>query len=508
MGKSISMCLFIFFITAGNCFAVSFNQIELVSSSFSDTNWGLSTDIILTDPISPTVTYSVNSEGPYPMPLSSVFGGAFWIYLDDTTVRYPGKLPSDFNGSTFSWNVADTANSLYATGVVSGIRNVPLSKDLNITGNDIHPTISWSNSDVLLDDYNIRLFDASGALLGQWPIPLSPNPSFTFTGFSFEIGKNYKIRVEARDFEFFDLHDDSGNQLTLRGKVNNRSNSEIPYSFGVSFNHLQVYSDNDAKLGWSLGTACILNNAVSPTVGYSVDGSASNPMIRVTVPYFQSMHLYDATVTEQLGGSPSDYNTGSFTWTVEDAENDLSATAIISSGIRQLPFSTDCAITGDPIHPTVSWYNADPNLSSYRVGVTDQQDNILYQSPDLKFSLYGASPAYILNNFTMEPGLEYKIRIEAREYIEFPFQQGSYIPSSPRTLLLINRSRIYLTHLVRVRGDLNGDTLIDLQDVIIALQVVAGLQTDISVDLDNTIIADRIGLEEALFALQSVADLR
>jgi hypothetical protein len=297
-----------------------------------------------------------------------------------------------------------------------------------------------------LDDYNIRLFDAAGVLLGSWNAPLSANPSFTFTAFTFELGKNYKIRVEARDFESFDLYDGSGNPLSLHAQVLNRSNAEIPYTVGVSFNHIEVYSANDANFGWHLGTACILNHPFAPTVAYSVAGGGFNSMTRVTMPSFQNMYLYDAVVTDQVGGSPADYNGSTFTWTVDDSANDLSATATISSGIRQVALSTNLAVTGNQVHPTASWYNPDPDLDYYKVGVTDGSGNILWQSSDLKFSSYGANPNYTINGFTFKPRVEYKIRIEAREYLSFPFAEGSDIPTSPTSLLLVNRSTVYLPY--------------------------------------------------------------
>jgi len=169
-------------------------------------------------------------------------------------------------------------------------------------------------------------------------------------------------------------------------------------------------------------------------------------MSRVTMPIYQSIYLYNATVTDQVGGSPSDYNGSTFAWGVDDSANDLSATASITSGIRQVPLSTSLAATGDPAHPTVSWYNPDPNLRSYKVRVDDVSRNILWQSPDLAFSSYGANATYTINGFTFEPRIQYKIGVEAREYLSFPFSAGSDIPSSISTLRVVNRSTALVPH--------------------------------------------------------------
>jgi hypothetical protein len=405
MRKPCAFTLLLFLLTASNCFAVNFNQIEIYSSNWGETTWLLGTDVMLNEAVSATANYYVNTDGPYPMP-GTLWAGSVWLYLDDTTPRYPGKLPTDFNDAIFTWTVADMGKSVYAKGTAQGTRKVPLSTDLTFSGDPYHPTISWSNSDPNLDNYLIRLFDSSGTLLGSWQVPLSTNPSFTFNGVAFEFAKTYKIRIEARDFEPFDLYDASGNPLSSHAQILNRSNAETHYTVGVSFNYVEVYSANDAELGWHLGTNCILNNPFAPAVAYSVAGGGFNSMARVTMPYYQNMYLYNAVLTDRVGGSPSDYNGTSFTWGVDDSANDLSATASISSGIRQVALSTNLAVTGNQVHPTVSWYNPDPDLDYYKVRVTDKSRNILWQSSDLKFSTYGPNPSYTINGFTFEPGME------------------------------------------------------------------------------------------------------
>jgi hypothetical protein len=141
MRKPCAFTLLPFLLTASNCFAVKFNQIELYSSNWGGGTWILGTDLFLEEAVSATVDYYVNTDGPYPMPLT-FWADAIWLYLDDTTPRYPGAIPTDFNGDTFTWTVADTGNNLYATGVASGIRQVPLSTGLTISGDPYHPTIS------------------------------------------------------------------------------------------------------------------------------------------------------------------------------------------------------------------------------------------------------------------------------------------------------------------------------------------------------------------------------
>jgi len=47
MKRTCAFALLLFLFTAGNCFAVKFNQIELYSSNWGGSNWGLGTDLFL-----------------------------------------------------------------------------------------------------------------------------------------------------------------------------------------------------------------------------------------------------------------------------------------------------------------------------------------------------------------------------------------------------------------------------------------------------------------------------
>jgi hypothetical protein len=203
------------------------------------------------------------------------------------------------------------------------------------------------------------------------------------------------------------------------------------------FTYIEVVSDYRSKGGWRLQTDFEVPCRLPPsaTIAYSVDGGGFNTMSLIGDPFLGYKYIYQAWVTDQLGGSPLDYNGSTFVWIVDDPAvpaNYLSASATLTSGIRQVPLSTDFTISGNPAHPTISWHNPDPLLDSYTVRVIVDGEWIWQDG--LSYSSHGANPTYTISGFTFEPGVEYQIRIEAREWLSFPFNEGSDIPPSGFTI--------------------------------------------------------------------------
>lgn len=221
--------LFLFYATT--CFGLTFNYIALTAVN-SSTEWSLTTDLQLNDAVSPSVSYYIGSGGPYSMPETPIFGGAFLLYLDEVTSRFPSTSPLDYNGQLFTWMVSDGTESLYAQGTASGIRQVQISTDLALSGDVYNPTLTWSNVDSDLDQYRIRVFDSSYTLLGQWNTLVVDNPSFDIP-LPLLPGEDYIIRVEARDYFYFDLLGANGLDLGFDALVVNRSNAELRYTAPV-----------------------------------------------------------------------------------------------------------------------------------------------------------------------------------------------------------------------------------------------------------------------------------
>lgn len=65
---------------------------------------------------------------------------------------------------------------------------------------------------------------------------------------------------------------------------------------------------------------------------------------------------------------------------------------------------------------------------------------------------------------------------------------------------------LYFVEIVGGPGDYNDDGGVDLNDAILALKIVAGVSVGETINLDNRISGEAIGIEEAIYALRVVAD--
>jgi hypothetical protein len=62
---------------------------------------------------------------------------------------------------------------------------------------------------------------------------------------------------------------------------------------------------------------------------------------------------------------------------------------------------------------------------------------------------------------------------------------------------------------VRVVGDVNDDTKVDLKDVILVLQAISDVKITVVMNRQGDVNGDgKIGLQEAIYILQGVAGLR
>jgi len=207
MKKILGITLFLFLFVASNCFAaVTFRWIEVISDT-RDSEWRFSTDFLLDQPYSPSYEASFSVDGGPPQSMNYLYFG--------TDVYDSGVIgtPLDYFGKTFSWNVTDISDSsaISATAAVplQGMRQVAISMDIAISGDLVHPTVSWTNpegsSTALINNYRLRVVDAIDPtkLYWQTDIPTAQNVEYTINGFSFQPGVGYSIRIEARQYFFF-----------------------------------------------------------------------------------------------------------------------------------------------------------------------------------------------------------------------------------------------------------------------------------------------------------------
>ena len=237
MKNLFKIVLFSLLLSNGNCLAVEFHQIELVSISRID-SWTLVSDVWLEKNTADRAVYVVADGVSHDMPLTTVWNT--WDFYLSENITPGGNTPEYLNGKTFTWtavdNGVDPAQEISATGTVSGIREVPLSTNLTITGDPLTPTLTWANPDNNLDAFRVRLYeklgDGSVSLIKQWDDTSDMN--FTIPPGFMEFGKNYIIRVEARDYEHFDLSGDLPVSFDGQARVLNRSNAEADIPFTPS----------------------------------------------------------------------------------------------------------------------------------------------------------------------------------------------------------------------------------------------------------------------------------
>ena len=233
--KIFLLTLVISFFLVGNAFAVSFGSISLISD-YRTSGWRLTTNVSLNGATNPAVEYSIydpisDSTSAY---YSLTYGewGWYTFYEGNVTAPY-GTTPSNYNGKKFTFHVVDGLDELTTWGYPGVIRQVPLSKGLTETGSGLTPTISWSNTDDCLDGYRIRVLDDSHDLLWENSglldvVNYGNGQDYTISGFTFNPGEDYFIRVEARMYDNFPMFGDSNSGLAM-----SRSVVEIPYTAPV-----------------------------------------------------------------------------------------------------------------------------------------------------------------------------------------------------------------------------------------------------------------------------------
>jgi hypothetical protein len=211
----------------------------------------------------------------------------------------------------------------------------------------------------------------------------------------------------------------------------------------ISFDIVDIWSDNRGGGNWNLYTDVYLNGESSPptsTVTYSYD-SGFNPMAPTTwgsSQYYSSNVL--STSPANVWSSAADANGESFTWRANDGSTFLEVSAKVPLGaIKPIQLSYNQNVLNDT-NATIEWYNNDSaHVTEYRVRVFDENG---YTGNQNTIDGYSQHVVHKYEGFDFIYGVDYQFRIEAREYGSFDGVTGS--PAN--TMDYWNRSAVWLDY--------------------------------------------------------------
>jgi len=259
MKRICSITFLAFFLLAGNCFALNFISVEVISENREADGWYFGANLVASPPsssYSASVSFESGTSNTSTYPLTYID----WLSL---AVYDAGRLsgdPASYDGQQVTWTLSGVSETISAMGMVpvicpSGvcfnpIRSVALSTDFAATGDPLHPTISWRNPDQQIQYYRVRLLDSSNRLLWQSAnLPYKDpqygaNPTYTLPaydptnpakGYDLQPGVEYVFRIEAREQWWFPVTGTGLDLLPTFGSPNryadlmNRSTSFLPY---------------------------------------------------------------------------------------------------------------------------------------------------------------------------------------------------------------------------------------------------------------------------------------
>jgi hypothetical protein len=260
MKRICSITLLAFFFLAGNCFALNFISVEVISENRQPDGWYFGANLVASPPsssYSASVSFESGTSNTSTYPLTYID----WLSL---AVYDAGKLsgdPTSYDGQQVTWTLSGVSETISATGMVpiicpagacfNPIRRVALSTDFAATGDPLHPTISWHNPDQQIQYFRVRLLDSSNRLLWQSAnlpyndMQYGANPTYTIPsydpanpakGYDLQPGVEYVFRIEAREQWWFPVTGTGLDLLPTFGSPNryadlmNRSTSFFPYT--------------------------------------------------------------------------------------------------------------------------------------------------------------------------------------------------------------------------------------------------------------------------------------
>jgi hypothetical protein len=221
-----------------------------------------------------------------------------------------------------------------------------------------------------------------------------------------------------------------------------------------SFDWIELRADNRSPTDWRLSIDFRLFEDPGPPEGdppvppfttatYSWDNTNFNPMGFTTWGYDGYYEYWTDNVLDTSGwANPTVAEGKTFTYRANDGTTFLERYGTMpAGGIKRVDLSYDLSIVSGGVHPTVSWRNDDyASLDLYRVRVLDEFNEVLWQT-----SLVVGNSAYREYNFSdffFTPGVNYLIRIEARDLEEFLSPGGD--PAN--YFKIMNRSTVHMPY--------------------------------------------------------------
>ena len=312
MKRIFSISLFVLLFLASNCFAVTFRYIEVVSDNrrlAGVDNWRFSTDILLTPAYSDSYVAlfsflkgGITTTGS----LAHILFGTNHIY-DSGAI---GEEPPYYKGLDFFWDVKEGSDSINATGEIPlSVMKVAPSENVTISGNPIHPTISWTNSDFLgLNQYRLRVVLADDLTKLLWETSIQPpsqSVKYTICGFSFKPDVRYLIRIEARQPNIPFPVTGTGLSTLPNAVLLNRSTVFVPYEYPAPDPTDDVFIDHKTGLEWLAMYRTVCTSPESIMNRTDSDGLAAQGWVHATIPQIKTLFL-DAGLTEPIEGWTTD----------------------------------------------------------------------------------------------------------------------------------------------------------------------------------------------------------
>jgi hypothetical protein len=259
MKRIYIITLLAFLFLTGNCFALNFISVEVVSESREGGAWYFGANLVA-DPPSSAYNASVSFESDTTSTLTYPLTYIDWLSLAVYDTGLLNEDPTSYDGKQVTWTLSDGSETISATGMVpiicptdqpcfNPIRQVALSTDFTATGDPLHPTISWHNPDKQIQYYRVRLLDSSNRLLWQsanlYYAQYGENATYTIPayetinpskGYDLQPGVQYVFRIEAREHWWFPVTGSGLDLLPMFGTQDhyadlmNRSTSFFPYT--------------------------------------------------------------------------------------------------------------------------------------------------------------------------------------------------------------------------------------------------------------------------------------